>query len=157
MRAVDILIAFGRVPPAAWDAIIPHTHLPAGIGARARVDAVALNPQPLPPVGEVAVRAAEAAAHVARFAIEAEVRGESSSGFVTEFIDDWCGTPWPRKWPGPWPRPNWDRLEDEVVVGRTIGAAVFANVGARLGDTELAKAFTEGAERLAEAAVGGQG
>ncbi|SFR72727.1 hypothetical protein SAMN05428970_1417 [Agromyces sp. CF514] len=148
MRAVDILINLGRIPPAAWDAIIPHTHLPAG-AFRARFDAVALNPQPLPPVAEVAFGAAEAASHIASLAIDAEVRGESASGFVTEFIDDWCGTPWPRKWPGPRPRPQWTDLD--VSVGRTVGAMVFANLGARLGDSELGKAFTEGAEKLAEA------
>jgi len=148
MRAVDLLINLGRIPPAAWDAIIPHTHLPAG-AFRSRIDAVALNPQPLPPIAEVGFAAAEAASHVAALAIDADVRGESSSGFVTEFIDDWCGTPWPRKWPGPRPRPQWDDVE--VSVGRTVGALVFANVGARLGDSELGKVFTEGAEKLAEA------
>ena len=38
-------------------------------------------------------------------------------------------------------------------VGRVVGAAVLASAGSRLGQTELAKAFLDGAESLAQAAV----
>jgi hypothetical protein len=151
MRAHSLLTIVAAIPPEAWDAIIPH-----GPVIRSRVDFVALNPQPLPPKDNFAVSAAMMATDLGRIAVEADVRGEPTA-FVKEFVDDWCGTPWPRKWPWPWPGPRpeegprpepWD-----VQVGRVVGAAVLASAGSRLGQTELAKAFLDGAESLAQAAV----
>ena len=90
---------------------------------------------------------------VASLAVEADVRGEQSR-FVSELIDDWCGTPWPKKWPWPWPGPHGaPDPEPWIETGRAIGAIVFASVGARLGEGELSTALLEGAERLAEARV----
>jgi hypothetical protein len=151
MRAHSLLTIVAAIPPEAWDAIIPH-----GPVIRSRVDFVALNPQPLPPKDNFAVSAAMMATDLVRIAVEADVRGEPTA-FVKEFVDDWCGTPWPRKWPWPWPGPRpeegprpepWD-----VQVGRVVGAAVLASAGSRLGQTELAKAFLDGAESLAQTAV----
>src|SRR5512144_1539442 len=94
---------------------------------------------------------------VASLAVEADVRGEQSR-FVSELIDDWCGTPWPKKWPWPWPGPHGaPDPEPWIETGRAIGAIVFASVGARLGEGELATALLEGAERLAEASVAERG
>jgi hypothetical protein len=94
---------------------------------------------------------------VANLAVEADVRGEQSR-FVSELIDDWCGTPWPKKWPWPWPGPHGaPDPEPWIETGRAIGAIVFASVGARLGEGELSAALLEGAERLAEASVAERG
>ena len=102
MNTTAFLALIGRIPPQAWDAIIPHG---ARVSVRNPAEFVALNPQPLPPREAYLVAAAEMANSVAALAVEADVRGEQS-GFVSEFIDDWCGTPWPKKWPWPWPGPG---------------------------------------------------
>jgi hypothetical protein len=152
MIAAQLLKIIATIRPEAWDAIIPHS--PAVVS---RAELAALNPQPLPPRDAFAVNAARMAHELVRIAIETEVRGESAAGFVTEFVDDWCGTPWPRKWPWPWPgpRPKEGSQPDpwDVSVGRVVGATVLASAGGRLGETKLAGAFLNGAEKLAEAAV----
>lgn len=151
MRSAQLLSIIARMNPAIWDAIIPH-----GPRMSSRVDQVALNPQPLPPKEALLVGAAEMAHRVAGLAIEAELRGESATGFVREFIDDWCGTPWPRKWPWPWPGPHpIDGPSPEPwLIGdaRVVGAIVFASIGARLGEGELGSVLLAGAEQLVEAA-----
>jgi len=161
MRTIDLLAAIGRIPPQAWDAIIPMWDgARSRVGYSARFDAVALNPQPLPPVAAFAVSAANMAHDVARLAVEAQVGGTASTKFIGELVDDWCGTPWPHKWPwpGPGPRPG-DGPQPEpwlVDVARISGAVVFASYGSRLGKGALADAFLGGAERLAEATAGKQ-
>src|SRR6516165_1555598 len=97
---------------------------------------------------------------VVRLAVESEAQGASSSAFVSEIINDWCGTPWPRKWPwpGPGPRPGteaggpvpepWD-----VRTARVVGAVIFASAASRLSSSDLRTAFADGADRLAEAAL----
>jgi hypothetical protein len=146
------LSVVARIRPEVWDAIVPH-----GPRFRARGDLVALNPQPLPPAEAFLVGAAEMAHEFLRVALESDVRGDSAAGFVRDFLDDWCATPWPRKWPWPWPGPRPDEgpLPDPWVVqsGRVIGAIIFASVGSRLADGELKAVFSEGADRLAEAAI----
>jgi hypothetical protein len=150
MRAVSLLSLVARIRPEAWDAIIPHTPLTAG-------SRVALNPQPLPPGEAFVVEAARMAHEVVRLAVEAGLRGEST-GFVREFVDDWCGTPWPHKWPWPWPGPRPggepEPSPDLVGIARAAGAVVFAAAGSRLPDGELGAAFAAGAEQLAKAAIG---
>ena len=154
MKASAFLTVIGRIPPEAWDAIVPHGHR---VSIRNLGDLVSLNPQPLPPRASYLVAAAEMAHSVAGLAVEADVRGEQSR-FVSEFIDDWCGTPWPKKWPWPWPGPHGaPDPEPWIETGRAIGAIVFASVGARLGEGELSAALLEGAERLAEASVAERG
>jgi hypothetical protein len=68
-------------------------------------------------------------------------------------------TPWPRKFPWPWPGPrsNEGPHPDPWVVAtaRMVAALVFAQVGSRLGDGDLAKSLLDGAERLNEAAISG--
>jgi hypothetical protein len=155
MVAVQLLKIIAAIRPEAWDAIIPH-----GPAIRVRADLVSLNPQPLPPVDAFAVSAAMMAHDLVRIAVEAEVRGESSAGFVTELVDDWCGTPWPRKWPWPWPGPRGKEGPHpdpwEVNIGRVIGATVLASAGGRLGETKLSGALISGAEKLANAAIRGK-
>ena len=153
MKAAAFLTVLGRIPPEAWDAIVPHG---PRISIRNLADLVALNPQPLPPRESYLVAAAEMAHSVAGLAVEADVQGEQSR-FVSEFIDDWCGTPWPKKWPSPWPGPKEGPFpEPWIETGRVIGAIVFASVGSRLGEGELSTALLEGAERLAEASLAEQ-
>lgn len=147
-RSLSII---ARIHPEVWDVIIKRLR----VGGR--FDEVALNPQPLPPIESFLIGAAEMASQVAQLAIEADVRGNSSSGFVSELIDDWCATPWPRRFPFPWPgpRPNEGPVPDPWVTqtGRMVGALVFASVGSRLADGDLAKTLLGGAERLNEAAL----
>ncbi len=153
MRATSLLSIIGSINPAAWDAIIPH-----GPGVASRLEQVALNPQPLPPHDGLLVGAANMAHAVARLAVEASLRGESTD-FVREVIDDWCGTPWPRKWPWPWPGPRPDEgpFPDPWVLdtARVVGAVVFTSVASRLAEGELQSTLLEGAERLADVAVRG--
>ncbi len=155
MRTVELLASIGRIPPQAWDAIIP-----MWTGANSRIDQVALNPQPLPPVEAFAVSAAAMAHTVARVALEDQVRGAESSAFLDEMIDDWCGTPWPRKFPWPWPGPRGDRGEGPdqqmIELGRISGAIVLASYGTRMAGSKLGEAMIAGAERLAEASVAQQ-
>ena len=101
------------------------------------------------------VGAAEMAHSVVRMAVESEVRGESAVAFVREFVDDWCGTPWPHRWPWPWPWPGPGPDPDPWIVqtGRVVGAIVFASVGSRLAEGELRAAFLKGAEQLVETAT----
>jgi hypothetical protein len=86
-------------------------------------------------------------------AVESEVRGESAVAFVSEFVDDWCGTPWPRRWPWPGPGTDPDPHPWMVQTGRVVGAIVFASMGSRLAEGELRAAFLKGAEQLAETAT----
>lgn len=151
-QTIDLLSLVARLHPSIWDAINPH-----GPVVRTVADRVALNPQPLPPGPDpFLVAAAGMATELAGLAVAADVRGESSGEWVGELIDDWCGTPWPRKWPWPWPGPRRDHdavVDPETVAqARIVGAIVFASLGDRL-EGDLGAAFLEGAGRLAEAAV----
>jgi hypothetical protein len=151
MNASRSLSIIARIHPEAWDVIVKR------IRVGSRFDEVALNPQPLPPAESFLVSAAEMAHQIARIAVETEVTGGSSSGFVSEFIDDWCGTPWPRKFPVPWPGPRRNEGPEPdpwlVATARMVGAVVFANIGSRLADGDLARSLLDGAERLNEAAI----
>ena len=69
-----------------------------------RIDAVALNPQPLPP--HEAVVGAQLLENVlvsAIIVVGGRGAGEGA-GVLRAEIDDWCGTGWPGKWPKPKPR-----------------------------------------------------
>lgn len=151
-RTASILAIMGRINPAIFDVFPPQGPL-----HQRRFDAVALNPQPLPPRDPWVAAAVHLANRLATLAVESEARGESA-GWVAEIIDDWCGTPWPHRWPWPWPGPGpYDGpLPDPwtLASARVAGAVVFASVGARLGEGALRDTFLKGSERLAEAAVG---
>lgn len=148
---VKILALLASAHPEALDRGHPH-----GAGRYDPGEEVFLNPQPLPPV-ELAAAAARMSHRIATLAVEADLRNESPASWVSEVIDDWCGTYWPRKWPWPGPGPG---PEDgpqpqpwSISMARLSGAAVFASVAARLGEGELSQVMARGAERLAEAAV----
>lgn len=157
MKNFVLLSLIARIHPAVWDVIDLQGPL-----VRDRYSAVALNPQPLPPERQpegFLIEAGLMAARITQLAVEADVRGEGSARFLSDFIDDWCGTPWPRKWPWPWPgpRPDEEQMVDllQVNLARVVGALVLASYGSRLGGGELSAALAEGAERLAETALNG--
>jgi hypothetical protein len=153
MSTATLLSVVARVHPQVWDAIVPHTPQPGGRAALGL-----LNPQPLPPADAFLLAAAVMAHDLVRVAIETHVQGGESASLVREFIDEWCGTPWPRKWPTPWPGPPLGQgpspVPWDVATARVVGAIVFASAGLRLAHADaLGAVLTEGAERLAEAAV----
>jgi hypothetical protein len=154
MRVVALLALLGWIPPEAWDAVVGQGPL-----LRYRGDRVALNPQPLPPRDPFLSGAALMAHEVVGLAVESDLRGQFSADLVHQLVDDWCGTPWPRKWPWPWPGPRPDEGPSpdpwRIDAGRAIGALVFASAGSRLAEGDVRTALLEGAERLAEAATGG--
>ncbi len=148
-----LLELFAHLNPSIYDALFPRYW---GSGRHAS-DAVALNPQPLPPEPDPYVVAAVHMTHeFVRLAVEAEIRGESGARIIADFVDDWCGTPWPRKWPFPWPGP---RLEDprpapwRLAAAQVAGAVTLAGLAARLGEGDLREVMGHGAEKLAEVAA----
>ncbi|MEP6851633.1 MAG: hypothetical protein ABJA87_03100 [bacterium] len=152
ISASSLLALLGRIHPEAWDFINPYGPILRSSRGASRGEEVALNPQPIPPGVALHVGAAEMAHQLARMAVEANVRGESTD-FLEGFIDDWCATPWPRKWPWPAPGPRKPDPSSEIQAARLIGSIVFASIGSRLPDEDLGAIFSKGAERLAEAAI----
>lgn len=146
MNRLNLLSMIAWLHPEIYDWVHPHGPV---IGVR-RAE-VALQPQPLPPRGSSAATAAVMTQRMISLAVDAEMQGQSAS-FAMEIIDEWCGTPWPRRWPkprdgfGPQPVP-W-----AVLSGRITGALTLAAVGSRL-DSDLAATFTAGAQQLADAAL----
>lgn len=157
MKHYELLSLIARIHPAVWDLIDLHGPL-----VRNRLSMVALNPQPLPPEPQpdkFLLEAGLMATHFTRLAVEADVRGDASSRFLGELVEDWCATPWPRKWPWPWPGPRQEtgpRPEPwQINAARLVGAVVLASYASRLGEGELSVTLAEGAERLAETALEG--
>jgi hypothetical protein len=75
-----------------------------------------LNPQPLPP--RIAFTTSLTQHVIARAELMQEVatimadQGQKQGiivvgGFISRFVDDWCGTGWRPRWPFPGPRPPW--------------------------------------------------
>lgn len=162
MQHYALLSLIARIHPAVWDLIDLQGPLVRERYSRERYSAVALNPQPLPPrlqPNGILIEAGLMATEFTRLAVEADVRGEASSRFISELVEDWCATPWPRKWPWPWPGPRQEegpRPEPwQMDAARVVGAVVLASYASRLGEGELSVALAEGAERLAQAALGG--
>ena len=157
-RTAMPLAAFARITEAGWKALSSDAafHRNSGI--------TQLQPQPLPPVELFQVAAADMAHEFARLAVEADITGHSGSSIISEFVDEWCGTPWPHSWPiprphigpAPHPRPNEGPLPDPWVVqsARIIGAIILADIGSRLGAGDLRESLLSGSERLFE--TGGQ-
>ncbi len=144
-----ILAKLVSIPPEAWDAIIPHGPVNARVVTR-RFDAVALNPQPLPPhESVVGAQLLENVLVSAIIIVGGKGAGEGAGALRAE-IDDWCGTGWPRKWPQPKPRRGWD--ESLVFAGAAVAAASLAEQYDHA--PEMQEALGAAAEQLAEAAVG---
>jgi hypothetical protein len=153
-----LLTLLANIDPALWDFIVPHTPKVRHVVGETLVDRIALNPQPEPPSRAAFVIAAAELTHDAvRAAVTTEMRGGSSSSTIADLIDDWCGTPWPKKWPWPGPGP---RREDgpfpdpwDVPIARVVGALIFASMASRLSPGDLKETLTKGADRLTEAAL----
>lgn len=91
---------------------------------------------------------------------DGEFGGRSAFGTIAEFVDDWCGTGWPRKFP-PLPKPWWWDLVIPVPVPEpgpgepypidliTVGIE-FYDAAQGLAGTELQQVFLDSAERLIE-------
>lgn len=152
-----LLSLVGRIPPAAWDAIIPHGPRLRVTTAEGPVARAALNPQPLPPREAFLTTAAELTHEVVRAAVAAEMQGAPSSALISDLIDDWCPAPWPRRWPWPWPGPRPDEKPIpepwDMQTARVVAAVIFASMASRLAAGDLREALAKGADRLAEAAV----
>jgi len=151
MAAVNwkILAKFVSIPPEAWDAIIPHGPAVRSV-VNSRLDAVALNPQPLPPhESVVGAQLLENVLISAIIIVGGKGAGEGAAVLRSE-IDDWCGTGWPHKWPKPKQRKGWD--EGMVFAGAALAAANLAGQYDHAPD--LQEALGAAAEQLAEAAGG---
>ena len=137
-----------KIPPQAWDFIIPKG--PVRGSFTTRVDAVALNPQPLPPAeAEVGSQLLQNVLYGAIIVVGG--RGEGAGKQFLDEIDDWCGTGWPRKWPWPRPPKGWD--EGQVFAGAGIVAAALADQYDH--DPEMQEALGAAAERLLDRSVQG--
>jgi hypothetical protein len=152
-----LLAMIGNIPPEAWDAIIPHGPRVRVAAGEGHLDWAALNPQPLPPREAFLTAAAQLAHEFVRGAVTIDMQGGSSPALVSDLIDDWCGTLWPRRWPWPWPGPRPDEgpLPElwDVRTARVVGAVIFASMASRLAEGDLRETLAKGADRLAEAAL----
>jgi hypothetical protein len=144
-----ILSKFVNIPPEAWDWIVPHGPVSAHVVNR-RLDAVALNPQPLPPhESVVGAQLLENVLVSAIIVVGGRGAGEGAAVLRAE-IDDWCGTGWPRTWPRPRPPKGWD--DGMVFAGAALAAASLAEQYDHA--PELQEALGAAAEQLAEVAAG---
>ena len=146
---VRMLSLLGHIRPEIFDVYPPHSHR---AHLQSRFDAVALNPQPLPPRWLVA--ASELSGHIAEAVLDADLRGEDRPGWVSEVVDDWCGTGWPRRLPIPLPGPRGEGPQPDpwdVAAAQLAGAVAFASLAARLGGGGAQETFARLAESLAEA------
>jgi hypothetical protein len=147
--AVDwkTLSQFVKIPPQAWDWIVPQGPPTARVVTR-RADAVSLNPQPLPPhESVVGAQLLENVLVSAIIVVGGRGAGDGAEVLRAE-IDDWCGTGWPHKWPRPHPPKGWD--DGMVFAGAALAAA---NLAAQYDHApELQAALGAAAEQLAEAA-----
>lgn len=169
---VRLVSLIGGLSPEAFDAIFPHRHVLAQpevavSGRPSRAVLTALNPQPLPPKDALTVATAELAHRIAFAAVAAEASGnEGASQMVITAVDDWCGTPhprrpipWPHRWPFPFPKPDpepephpdWD-----VSTSLVVGALSLAAAASTLADGDVRESLAKGAEQMLDAALAGQ-
>ena len=169
MRMASVLAVAAALHPAVYDLI--RQDRPASIVEyRSGTEQgpgrlVALNPQPLPPSppDQAELAGVRLAQQLVQIAVASEVTGDSSSQFVRETIDEWCGTPpWPHKFPSPFP-PTGPQGSgphpDPWLVGkaRLAGAMVLADAGSRIHATELHETLLKASDQLLEAVVAGTG
>lgn len=139
------LAKLGLIPPEAWDAVIPHGHLLARVGGH---DAVALNPQPIPPLE--ARTGADLMRGVLLTSIIIVGGKDGGARALLEEVDDWCGTGWPRRWPWPTPPKGWD--DGQVFAAAAVTAAGLAAQYDH--DADMQKALGKAAEMLMDRAAG---
>lgn len=148
---VRLMAILGRIPPEAWDAIVPQGPVEGSW--------VELNPQPLPPGATLfLVASATAGQAIAQATVVAEAtRAGNPEQIVSDAVDEWCGTkgpfPWPHPWPLPWSADTESPGDLDVPGSRVVGALSMASVASRLLDGEARRALSVGAERLLEAGL----
>ncbi len=131
----DKLAFLAHLNPRIWEVV------GGGPAFRRVADAVALNPQPLPP--------AELGYHqVVAMGVAAIAAGDGGARTFMQDLDDWCGTGWPRRWPRP-KKLDAEEIRD-VLLGAAFGAAHLA--GGYEGG-EMGEAFTAAAKQAFDAAL----
>ncbi|MEV8097210.1 hypothetical protein [Kitasatospora sp. NPDC085879] len=152
-----LLRLMARTDPRIWEILFPH--LPLTAEGRA----VALNPQPLPPVELLGAAARRTAVGVAEAAVAAHIAGRDPREVLQDADGDWCPQPpyltipWPKKWPLPWPPgepypidPEWAAPAVQATAGM-----VLQSYAEGILDKELSAAFGASAEKLLGAALNG--
>lgn len=147
---LDLLRIIARKYPQVWDVI----------GGGGRLESVALNPQPLPPreafVYELAGVAVDRLLLIQETADLIGGDGDRQGiivvgGRISELVDEFCGTGWPKKFPpkppGPDPDPRFSAIELLLVASRFLTAA-----GA-VANPQLADELNRAGERLMDEAV----
>lgn len=162
---LQLLAVLRRVPPSAWDAIIPHgpsyqrvSYIPGPLPGPGRISVTPIQlPEPPKPQDPLLLAAAAVAQQVANAAIAAEAAGQegASARIVSDAVDDWCGTgphpiPWPRRWPFPWPPDHEPQPEWVASTAQVVGALSLASVASQLADGETRQALVQGAQQLLE-------
>jgi hypothetical protein len=151
--------------PEPWRAVLAtilarHPEaLEAAGGGYSFGDAVALNPQPLPPryaflvaVTQSVVSRAELLHEIATaMSREADTQGVVG-GYTTRFSDDWCGTGFQLRYPRPGPRPHWFTRElsglDLVLV-----AAQFDQAAKETFSREVQRSLADASARFLQAGL----
>lgn len=161
---IALLRIIARNHPELWELIHPHVPLVA-TGARFavtdRLNAVALNPQPLPPREFLVAVTRSTARAIADIAIATDVTGQDAGRLLTEIVDDWCPTPptpkipWPKKWPFPWPPGEPYPIDPRVATASIQAEAglVFQVYAAGIADETLSTQFAKAGERLINTAL----
>jgi hypothetical protein len=124
-------------------------------------DEVALNPQPLPPRYAFLVSVAQAL--TSRVELLQEIadatarEGEQQDiiivgGYVSRFVDDFCGTGFRLRYPFPGPRPHWftARLDG---IDMVVMAAQFEQAAKESFSPDLRRNLADVSTRLAEAGL----
>ncbi|MCW2699486.1 MAG: hypothetical protein JWQ45_1021 [Blastococcus sp.] len=153
-----------RLDARVWEVLHPHLPwLDERISARERFgDAVALNPQPLPPREILRLSTVATARAVAQTAITVQFSGGDAGEVLDRVAEDWCptppgGIPWPRHWPHPWPPgepyPITEEIDRVAQSMQAHAALVFHGFAADIADEGLSAAFSRLADRLEEAAA----
>jgi hypothetical protein len=150
------------LPPGAWYPVIraamEQTNISSGHNFG---EEVALNPQPLPPRFAFLVSVAQAVINRAELFQEiadaAPREGEQQgiiivSGYVTRFVDDFCGTGFRLKYPFPGPRPPWfaDELDGIDLV---VMATQFEQAAQNTFSPDLRQNLADASARFVEAGL----
>jgi hypothetical protein len=124
-------------------------------------DEVALNPQPLPPryaflmsVAQALISRAELLQEIAdATAREGEQQGIIIvGGYVSRFVDDFCGTGFRLRYPFPGPRPHWFTAELDGI-DMVVMATQFEQAAKESFSPDLRRNLADVSTRLAEAGL----
>ena len=124
-------------------------------------DEVALNPQPLPPRYAFLVSVAQAL--TSRVELLQEIadatarEGEQQGiiivgGYVSRFVDDFCGTGFRLRYPFPGPRPHWFTAELDGI-DMMVMATQFEQAAKESFSPDLRRNLADVSTRLAEAGL----